>query len=228
MRGKFFGVGVGSGDPELITVKAIKILKNCDCVVIPKAEGKDSTVFNIAKNYISKNCEILEIEFSMVKDLKKREQSRKKAANIISKYLDEGKNIAFITLGDISIYSTCMYVYKILRSYNYDCELIPGVPSFCSVAAKIGESLGEDIESFCVVPSAFNTDKLLEAIKSFDNIVIMKSAKNINEIKKILVDNGFSNVKGIMNCGIENERVFNNIYEFDDNIGYFTTIIAKR
>lgn len=228
MKGKFYGVGVGPGDPELITLKAINVLKKCDCVVIPKAEGRDSTVFKIAKEYINKDTEICEVSFSMVKDSEKRQKSREEAAYTISKHIDMGKNVVFITLGDISVYSTCMYVYKILVEKGYNCELIPGVPSFCAVASKVGESLGEDGESFGIVPSALGTEKLSKATKSFDTVVIMKSAKNIDTVKEILKEEGFDNVKGVMNCGLENERVFMNNDDIEGDLGYFTTLIAKR
>lgn len=228
MKGKFFGVGVGPGDPELITVKAINVLKNCDCVVVPKAEGRDSTVFKIAKEYIKSDCEICEVAFSMVKDSEKRKQSREEAAKIIAEILDKDKKVAFITLGDISVYSTCMYVYKILFEKGYECELIAGVPSFCAVASKVGESLGEDVESFGIVPSALGTDKLSKAVKDFDTVVIMKSAKKIEYVKEILKEEGFNNIKGVMNCGLENERIFMNYDEIEGDLGYFTTLIAKR
>ena len=228
MKGKFYGVGVGPGDPELITIKAINTLKKCECIVIPKAEGRDSTVFKIAKEYIKSDCEVCEISFPMVKDMEKRIKSREEASRVIATYLDKGMNVAFITLGDISVYSTGMYVYKILRNMGYEGELVPGVTSFCAVASRVGESLCEDSESLAIIPSAMGTDKLKKALKDFDNVVIMKSSSKIDEVKEILEDAEFKNVKGAMNCGIENERLFLSAEDIKGELGYFTTLIAKR
>ena len=116
MKGKFYGIGVGVGDPELLTIKAVNRLKNLDCIVLPEAKsGEGSTAFEIAKEYLKENTEKLYLEFPMIKDLDKKIETRKNNAQIIARELEKGKNIGFLTIGDPMIYSTYSYVLDYLK-----------------------------------------------------------------------------------------------------------------
>ena len=108
MKGKLYGIGVGPGDPELLTLKAKRLIEECDIVAVPvKKEGEDSVALNIAKGAVDiPEGKIREIVFTMAKDKAKREACRQAAAEEIMKLLDEGKSIAMLALGDIGIYST--------------------------------------------------------------------------------------------------------------------------
>ena len=107
MKGKLYGIGVGPGDPELLTLKAKRLIEECDIVAVPvKKEGEDSVALNIAKGAVKISEEkIQEIVFTMAKDKTKREACRQAAAEEIMKLLDEGKSIAMLALCDIGIYS---------------------------------------------------------------------------------------------------------------------------
>ena len=122
MKGKLYGIGVGPGDPELLTLKAKRLIEECDIVAVPvKKEGEDSVALNIAKGAVKIPEEkIQEIVFTMAKDKTKREACRQAAAEEIMKLLDEGKSIAMLALGDIGIYSTYAYVHKRLLKEGYD------------------------------------------------------------------------------------------------------------
>ena len=108
MKGKLYGIGVGPGDPELLTLKAKRLIEECDIVAVPvKKEGEDSVALNIAKGAVDiPEGKIREIVFTMVKDKAKREACRQAAAEEIMELLDEGKSIAMLALGDIGIYRT--------------------------------------------------------------------------------------------------------------------------
>ena len=114
MKGKLYGIGVGPGDPELLTLKAKRLIEECDIVAVPvKKEGEDSVALNIAKGAVEiPEAKIQEIVFTMAKDKTKREVCRQAASEEIMKMLDEGKSIAMLALGDIGIYSTYAYVHK--------------------------------------------------------------------------------------------------------------------
>ena len=122
MKGKLYGIGVGPGDPELLTLKAKRLIEECDIVAVPvKKEGEDSVALNIAKGAVKIPEEkIQEIVFTMAKDKTKREACRQAAAEEIMKLLDEGKSIAMLALGDIGIYSTYAYVHKRLLKEGID------------------------------------------------------------------------------------------------------------
>ena len=115
MKGKLFGIGVGPGDPELMTVKAARIVGEADIIITPKTEKKDGSVaLNIAKPYIQEHTEIVPVVFPMVLDDNAQAEGWQEAKKIIVSYLEAGKNVVFLTLGDPMFYSTYMYVYRCL------------------------------------------------------------------------------------------------------------------
>ena len=210
MKGKLYGIGVGPGDPELLTLKAKRLIEECDIVAVPvKKEGEDSVALNIAKGAVDiPEGKIREIVFTMVKDKAKREACRQAAAEEIMELLDEGKSIAMLALGDIGIYSTYAYVHKRLLKAGYDVEMVSGIPSFCAGASKAGISIVEGNEGFGVIPSLKGIDQVEKTL--YD----------------LLVERGMeNNAIVISNVGMEGEYVGPLIP--DRAYGYFTTMIIK-
>lgn len=230
MKGKFYGIGVGPGDKELITLKAIKTLEHCDCIAIPKAEGKQSTAFQIAKEYIKEDCTVLEISFKMTRDKTARIESRWEAVEEISAVLEKEKNVCFLTLGDPTIYSTCMYLCSGLKEKGFCCEIIPGVSSFCAMAARLGVSIAEEDENFAVLAMTEDKEILKRAMKEFDNLVLMKAAKHIALIQEVLKEEGLKKeVIGITKCGMKDEEIFYSLEEArEKKLNYFTTLLCKE
>ena len=132
MRGKLYGVGVGPGDSELMTLKAVRLIKECDVLVVPvKHRGENSVALDIARGAVEIPDEkIYEVVFSMNKDLAKREADRAEATEEVKKLLDDGKNVVMVVLGDIGIYSTYSYIHKPLLEAGYEVEMVSGIPSF--------------------------------------------------------------------------------------------------
>lgn len=128
-QGILYGIGVGPGESELMTVKAVEILKTVDVIITPRTEKQESVAFHIAKPYIPKHVEIMPIVFPMIPDMSVQEKAWKENRKSIGDILDQGKNVAFLTLGDPMFYSTYMYVYRALTP-DYRVETIPGVPAF--------------------------------------------------------------------------------------------------
>ena len=108
-HGKLWGVGVGPGDPELLTVKAVRVLREADVVIVPDASSGDKVALNIAKDYL-KDKQIQFVKTPMVRDKAVMDAAHEQAADTICALLDEGKQVAFLTLGDPAIYSTYMYL----------------------------------------------------------------------------------------------------------------------
>lgn len=231
MKGKLFGIGVGPGDPELLTLKAKRILEEVDYIAIPKtASEKESTALEIVRGVVAQPKEIIELIFPMSFDEKLLDDSWNSAIAEVKTKLDEGKSIAFITLGDPTVYSTYMYVHKVLRREGYTIEVVPGITSFCASAARVGVSLGENRESIAVVPSVYECENLGEVLDSFDNIVLMKVAKSLPKLKEMLKAKGLLDKAALVSkCGFEDEVV-----EFDiekaakEKFSYFTTMIIKK
>ncbi len=229
MRGKLYGIGVGPGDPELLTIKAIKTIKDCHVIAVPSAQNNDRAAFYVVEEYLE-NKPLISCLFSMEKDEEKRKELRIKVADDICSLLEEGKSVGFITLGDPSIYSTYMYVHKIALKRGFETEIIPGITSFTAVAALLNDSLCEGDEILHIIPASHHED-IEELLELQGNKIIMKSGKSLNKVLEILDKKGLSHkTKIVERCGMEGQRVFNNIEEFEkaEGVGYFTIAIVKE
>ena len=226
MSGTLYGVGVGPGDPELLTLKAVRIIQESDIIAIPSDNKKNCVAYKIASGAIPKleDKEIMYISMPMTKDEESLKKSHENGADQIIEKLKKGKNVAFLTLGDPVIYSTYIYVHKIVLSKNYNAQIISGIPSFCAAAAKINEGLVEKSEQLHIVPASYQIDKALELPGTK---VFMKSGKKIESVKEKIKT---SNVKATMieNCGMENEKVYRDINEVKENASYYSLIIVKE
>ena len=229
MKGKLYGIGVGPGDPELLTLKAIKMLQTCDVIALPKSEGKEKTAFTIAKQYVG-GKEMIECEFAMEDDMEKRKKSRELAASIIIEKLNIGLNVGFITLGDPTTYSTYMYVHKIIAEKGFTAEIIPGITSYTAAAAELGISLCEGDEVLTIIPARHSEDidKLLEYP---GNKVIMKSGKNLTYVLKKLKEKGYENRTMIASrVAMDGQELYRSIAEYEESAepSYFTIAIVKE
>lgn len=233
MKGTLFGVGVGPGDPELMTLKAHRILSEAHIVAVPKtAWDKDSLALSIARQAVGPDKEILELLFPMTHNQEQLQESWDQAALTLSTYLDQGKTVAFITLGDPSLYSTYLYLHHRAREKGYHTEIIPGVPSFCAAAGALGLGLAENRESVAVVPSVDEWDHLKEVLAKFDTIVLMKVAKNLPRLKVLLQEQGLLDKSVLVSrCGMAEEAF---VYHWGDladqgtKVSYFSTMIVKK
>ena len=149
-----------------------------------------------------------------------------KAADTIIGYLERGIDVAFLTLGDPSIYSTYIYVHRIVREKGYKAEIIPGVPSFCAVSAKLGDALVETSQPLHIIPGSYGN--LREGLELSGTKVLMKSGKAFGEVKAALRELGLlENAKMVENCGLESERVYSSLTEAEAKAGYFTIVVVK-
>lgn len=128
MKGILYGVGVGPGDPELLTAKAIRLLRECDAVAAPKSADGRQTALDIASPYIAEDKPVRLFDMPMTHDKQARNASHDAAADALCALLDEGKTVVFLTLGDPTVYSTYWYVHRRVVKRGYEAELVPGVP----------------------------------------------------------------------------------------------------
>lgn len=225
--GKFYGIGVGVGDVENITLKAIKRLGEVDIIILPEAKsGEGSTAFEIVKNYVKKDVEQLFMEFPMIKDVEARKIFRKNNADTINKLLSEGKNVAFLTIGDPMTYSTFTYVLEHITD-DVEVETIAGITSFNSIAARLNIPLVIGDEDLKIISVNKNTD-IYREIENNDNIVFMKISRNLERLKEAVKNTGNTeNVVIVSNCGKENEEIITDI-ENVESVHYFSTLILKK
>lgn len=226
-KGKLYGVGVGPGDPELITLKAIRTIKESSIIAVPKSGDNEKVALNIAKSAIGElNKEIIELNMPMTRDKDILNDSHNKAAEVIIDYINEGKNVSFLTLGDPSIYSTYIYVHKRVIEKGYEAEIISGVPSFCAVASKLNEGLVEGKEPLHIIPASYSG--IDEGLSFSGTKVLMKTGKSLAKVKDLLNEKGLINKsKMVVKCGMDGEEVYKDLNSIDENASYFSIIVVK-
>lgn len=231
MQGIFYGIGVGPGDPELLTVKAINAIKNSDIIVAPKTEkNSDSLALSIAKPYLRADVQIVYQTFLMVRNFEDSPKIFEDNVAEILSYLRDGKNVGFLTLGDPLFFSTYIYIFKLLKNSGVQIETVAGVPAFLAIAAKIGypPAYGNDILS--IIPATADKEKISAALKNSDAAVLMKVYKNFGEIVEILdAEKLLSNAALVSRCGLEDEKIIADINSHkNEKLNYLSTILTRR
>lgn len=231
-NGKLFGVGVGPGDPELITVKAVRVIKEAD-IIFTAASTKNtySLAVEIASPYISPCAQIEKLSFPMTKEVKEVEAAWIHNAKQIARSLKQGKNAVFLTLGDPTTYSTFGYILKKMDCImpEADIETIPGITSFHAASARLNRILVEGEESLLVTSGAFGGDRIRH-INGIENVAIVKAYKNIKDINKALKETGFSKkCVAVSKCGRKDEQIIENIDALEKRApDYWTLILASK
>ncbi len=224
-KGKLYGVGIGPGDKELITLKAVNTIKNADVIALPDSLSGKNRAYEIIKEYIDEK-EILYLPMPMTKDKEHLKASHESGAELIINYLDKGKNTAFATLGDPSVYSTYMYIHRIVESKGYDVEMIAGVTSFCASAARLNISLCDGAEPLIIIPANYEDNKKL--LNLFGNKVLMKSGKKMAKVKQEIAECCLTDKTYMVeNCGMEEEKIYKDFSMASDESSYFSLIIVK-
>jgi len=231
MSGIFYGVGVGPGDPELLTLKAVNVIKQADVIIAPKTEKKeDSTALSIARPYLKADVEILKLVFPMVNHADTLSDAWENNKNSILELLEKGKNVVFLTLGDPMFYSTYMYVFRLLKDCGYPIHTVPGVPAFCAMGSHLGLPLAEGNDVLSIIPATMEAEALDKLLSTVDNVVLMKVYKNFDEIVSKLNEHGFGeNAVMVTKCGLPDEEINYKLGEVDGStVNYLSTIIAKK
>jgi len=239
--GKFIGIGVGPGDPELITIKAVKALKMVDVVSVPKAHADTPSIaLGMVKHILEerkKPPEVLELVFPMTKDELEVKRLWAKNAGIVAEKVENGKVIAFITLGDPMFYSTFIYLFQSLRQKypEVKLEIIPGVTSLTACAASAKIPLAEKEEVIAIIPSDFDYKLIEETAKHADNLVFMKCAHRFKDLVPILERSSFtknSTIALVRRCSMPEEQVIvgklGDVQSWEIPEDYFSMAIVKR
>jgi len=226
MRATAYGVGVGPGDPELMSLKAVRLIRENRVIAVPGKDPRESVAYKIAAAAVPELAEkeLLAVHMPMVKDREKLAEAHREGAELLEKILDRGENVVYLTLGDPTVYCTFSYLQHILEADGYPVELVPAVPSFCAAAARLNQPLAEWDEPLHIVPAVHRIDAPPDQPGTY---VLMKSASHMAEVKKLLRDSG-RDVAAVENCGMENERIYRSADEIPDDAGYFSLIIAKE
>lgn len=228
MKGKLYCVGIGPGDSELMTLKALRLLQECDVLAMPKGDGDTMTAKEIIQSAVDiESKEQLAIYMLMTKDKAIMEKAHQEGADSVAAFLEQGKNVVFITLGCPTIYATCIYVHKLVLKMGYESELVPGVTSFCAAAARLNVALCERAEPLHIMPGSYK--EVLRFLNEDGNKVLMKSASEIGTVCEELKERGLlANARMVERCGLPGEKVYTNLEEVDASSSYFSLIIIKE
>lgn len=231
--GIFSGVGLGPGDPELITLKAVRTLRNADIVfTVESLQGGRGVSARILDSLDGLKTERMELRFAMHLSLQKRLAFQRENVTLIAKQLLAGRNCAFACIGDPLTYGTCAYILKRLLQIipNLKVEIIPGVNSWSALNALGGKALCEDKESLRIIPSyqAYSDDELEEILNSGDTLVFLKTYHSRNKILEQLKKRNVRILYGA-NIGLDEEFVSDSpeeILKRQDE--YLSMIIVKN
>jgi len=231
--GTFYGIGVGPGEPDLITLKAAKVLAKVDMIfTASSSKNNHSLAVDIARGHIPETTPVVRLSFPMCKDKNLLQQAWEDNAVLIVETLKQGKDAAFLTLGDCMTYSTYGYLGRYVKKLAPEVVMvaIPGITSYQAAAARLNRPLVEGEEALLILSGVCGGDRFRELSRNAENVVFMKAYKNVSDITQALEERGCLETSvGISSCGLPEERIIGDIREFE-NIppDYWTLIFSKQ
>ena len=201
-QGILYGVGVGPGDPELLTIKALRTLERCPVIAAPQTKSGEM----------------------LARDKSRQHSAHEAAADAVAQHLQAGRDVAMLNLGDVSIYATFGYIMDILRRRGYAVVMVPGVPSFCAAAARLGITLVRGETPLHIAPATGPIEPML-ALPGAK--VLMKAGRRLPEVRAALEQTEeFAAL--VENCGLPGETIYSDLRQAPESVGYFATAIVKE
>lgn len=231
--GKLYGVGIGPGDPKLLTLRAKEVLESVSTIFVPKGkEEASSYARTIIEEVIARPKAYVELVFPMTKDKNVLRAHWKKAAQRIALDVKKNKQAAFVTIGDPFIYSTYIYLLKALaKSFpQIAVETIPGITSFGAAASRAGLPLVERNEKLAVLPVTKGLTGLKQALREFDTVVLMKVGAKLEKVVRLLHEMKLDkNAVLASRLGQQKEIIVRDLSSLKDKkLGYLSVIIVKK
>ena len=237
---ELIGIGVGPGDPDLLTVKAVNAIKNADTIMCPASkEDRPSIALSVVDSLIdkTKNQEIVKLIFPMTKDKDVLETYWKKNARIMAEKVLSGKNVVYLTVGDPYLYSTWIYMHREIQANHPEMKIsvIPGIVSMFTFASKVGVSIAEGAEKVAIIPSCYDLSSVKEIAKNAEVLVFLKDGRYFDQVIDLLKESGFpdNSIFAIgQDLGTENEIIRKlTLGEVNDGTlttKYFSILVVKR
>ena len=232
MAGKLYIIGVGPGDPGLLTLRALELLQQARRVFIPvSGDGRESLALDIIQEHISAEASVTELVFPMSHDRQIMESAYRKNYSMVSSVLRTGGDAALVTIGDPSTYSTAWQVFRLLQQHDPEstCEVVPGITSYAAAAARAGIQLTQGHESLAVVSSYSDARKLESVIDCADTIVFLKTYRKREMLLELLRSKGLlDRCVYISRCGLPKEAIIFDFSLLPTEADYFSMIIFKK
>jgi len=232
-QGTLYGIGVGPGDPELMTIKAVKILAHVDVVfTASSAKNSFSLAVDIARPHLPETVDVRHLSFPMTQDKEHLKSAWRENSLAILTVLDQGKDAAFLTLGDPMTYSTFGYILQDIQELRPDLPIvtIPGITSYQAAAALMNVPLVEAEESLLLTSGAYGGGNVRKFSDCAENVVLLKAYKNVKDITRALEESDMiTNSRAIKKCGRDGEEIIKDIRTLvDREPDYWTLILAKQ
>lgn len=239
-QGRLYLVGVGPGDPELMTYKAVRVLEQTKVWVAPKAKADGaSAALQIASAMVGlADKEVLEVRFPMKKIRLEQEhdpevqQGWQEAARIVLERLDQGEDVAFPTLGDPGLYSTSFYLLNTLQETRQELPvtIIPGITAMSACSAQVNAPLGLGDDVLSVVPAAFDDARLRDILQNSDAVVLMKVFRRLPAVIEVLDELGLTDKAVLLErCGMEGQHIYTDVREAaEKELHYFSTLLVRK
>lgn len=233
-RGTFYGIGVGPGDPELMTVKGAKLLARCRNVFVPKAgNASESVAFATAGRYLAPGSRLRELVFPMTTDREALALAWEASAGEIAGPLESGQDACFLTLGDPLLYSTYGYLLRALRTRIPGLEVVtvPGITAMCAAASLAEFPLGQFKEPVTIVPAADDLRAVRQALAAGGTLVLMKVGKRLGQLVDLLESEGFLDRSVfVARAGMAGQRIETDLRRLrgeDGKTGYLSVILVR-
>lgn len=228
-RGTLYGVSVGPGDPELMTLQAVRRLQACPVIAAPQTKSGQMLALEIARGAVNlEGKHIVPLQFPMTRQRSILQAAHAAAAETLRRYLDEGQDVAVLNLGDVSVYATFGYLQQQLQPLGYTTVMLAGVPSFCAAAARLNQSLTSGMERPLTIAPGSAAETVLEQPGSK---VLMKTGRQLPQTLERLAVHGKLGQSAMgCNCGLPQEEVWPDLSQYDPErpVGYFATILVKE
>jgi len=225
--GKIWGIGVGPGDPDLITLKAHRILKGADVIAYPAPAGGDSLVRSIAAPHIPEGKEEFVISTPMEVARHPAQDVYDWAADEIGKMAESGKSVAILCEGDPFFFGSFMYLFSRLCG-AHDIQVVPGVNSVAACAAELGTPLAARNDVVSAVPATLDAETLEARLQAAETAAIIKVGRHLEKVKEVLRSLGVMDTAHyIERATMENQRVLPLADLTEDKAPYFSMIIVR-
>ena len=231
--GKLWGVSVGPGDDEWLTLKGLRVLQTVDVVACPQnRQGQPGMAYNIVKSHLRPEQTILPLDLPFVRDPVQLQQAWTAAGETLVPLLAQGQDIVFITEGDASLYSTFSYVAQSVNRLAPDVEIttVPGVCSPLAAMAALNRPLSLGAEKIVILPALYDVSELTHALEWAEVVVLMKVASVYSQVWQTLKIAGLlENASLVERVGSSEEKRYPSLVDLADHKPpYFSILIVRR
>jgi precorrin-2/cobalt-factor-2 C20-methyltransferase len=228
MSGTLYGIGVGPGDPELLTMKAHRILTACSIIAYPAPDTGESFARSIIASYLWPGQIEIPIVIPMRVERFPARAIYDKAAAEISEHLDAGRDVCVLCEGDPFFYGSFMYLFERLAD-SYDVEIVPGVSSLMASAAALARPLAARNDMLTIVPAPLPDEAIAAALERSDAVAFMKVGRHLPRIRALIEAAGLTQSAGYLErVGLANERIMPLSELADEEAPYFSIILIYK